>query len=372
MIKKIFIGLFGLLVLSISGLVIYKIKTVPEQIIPYPYVLQASLSNLETENKIALMGDKMGKKLAQYLPILEESMSKGLAKPIKIEDYTEAHEGLHRTFAKLKSLKSLPKIILYHGGSEEFYEKKFYSKDAKRILRNFRIYDDSTVQTALLFSPFMSHFIYKRVNRIELPNHPMIDDSNYASSELFLRQEVEFKLYSEEFKEFVQYIKSKDSILILISIPYNLDVPPRRVCESSITDDFKEAKTKIEALKQSGDYKSLLSLLNETIKNNPGNAELYFELGMALKNLGRKPEGITNIELSMAYDCDLWRGGEIYNTIARTIAAKEEIFYFDFSQLIKDQWGMNELFSDDFYPQNVYYEKAMENLGGLLKQQLKI
>jgi tetratricopeptide (TPR) repeat protein len=200
----------------------------------------------------------------------------------------------------------------------------------------------------------------------------MIDDSNYASSELFLRQEVEFKLYSEEFKEFVQYIKSKDSILILISIPYNLDVPPRRVCESSITDDFKEAKTKIEALKQSGDYKSLLSLLNETIKNNPGNAELYFELGMALKNLGRKPEGITNIELSMAYDCDLWRGGEIYNTIARTIAAKEEIFYFDFSQLIKDQWGMNELFSDDFYPQNVYYEKAMENLGGLLKQQLKI
>jgi tetratricopeptide (TPR) repeat protein len=372
MIKKIFIGIFGLLILSISAIVFYKIKTVPEQIIPYPYVLQTPMPQLETENKIALFGDKMGKKLAQYLPTLEESMSKGLAKSIKIEDYTEAHEGLHRTLVKLKSLKSLPKVILYHGGSEEFYEKKFYSNDGKRILRNFRIYDDSTVQTALLFSPFMSHFIYKRINRIDLPSHPMIDDSNYASSELFLRQEVAFKLYAEEFKEFVQYIKSKDSILILISIPYNLDIPPRRVCESSLTDNFKEAKPQIEALKQSGDYKSLLSLLNETIKNNPGNAELYFELGMALKNLGRKPEGITNIELSMAYDCDLWRGGEIYNTIARTIAAKEEIFYFDFSQFIKDQWGMNELFSDDFYPQNVYYEKAMENLGGLLKQQLKI
>ncbi|MFZ4713538.1 MAG: hypothetical protein ACOYL6_07500 [Bacteriovoracaceae bacterium] len=372
MLKKILFYTFVLVIAGTTAFVVYKFKTVPEQIVPYPYVLIAPPPVLSGTSSIALMGDRMGKKLGGYLPFLEEAMSKGLATPLKIDNYTAAHEGLHRTLQKLKSLKKMPKIILYHGGSEEFFEKKFRSKDAKKILQNFTLYGKSAVQTALLFSPMVSHFIYQAVDRIDLNASPMYDDSSYEASEALLRLEVEFKLYTQEFQEFVEYVKSHDSVLILISTPYNLDVIPRKVCESSITSDYKAQLPNIENLKKEGDYKSILSLITDVLKTTPGNAILHYELGMALKNLGRKNEAIDELELAMAYDCELWRGGEVFNTITRRIAAKEEIFYFDFSQYVKDQWGMNELFFDELYPQNLYYERAMGNLGSLLKQHLKI
>jgi tetratricopeptide (TPR) repeat protein len=128
----------------------------------------------------------------------------------------------------------------------------------------------------------------------------------------------------------------------------------------------------IQKLKNAGDYKSLYNLLDQLIKSNPGNAALYYEMGLTLKNMNRPKEGINYIQFSMAYDCEVWRGGEIYNVIAKRVAESNEVFYYDFSQMLKDQWGKNELYYDELYPQNLYYEQTMTSLGEVLKQTLKI
>lgn len=359
--------------LSVIGFVAHKIITMPSQSIPYPYVFESLPKPTIPElTNVVLLGDRMGNKLGTYIPLLEESISKGLNKGIKITNLTADHEGLHRTLIKLKSLKPFPKVVLFHGGSEEYLEKKFATKDAPIILHNFGLYQKDSVQTALLFSQETSKFIYAPVERIKLTPEYTPSLERYTDSEILTRQEVMFKIYEKEFAEFIEYTKAHDSILVIISTPLNLDIPPKRPCEMEDYSSFNEKKETLESLKKTGDFKSAYNLLMELAPTNQGNAEYFFELGQILKNLNQKNQGIAEIEKSMAFDCKLWRGGEIYNVIQKRAAGKYEVFYFDFSQMLKDQWGNNLTFFDELYPQDFYYQKAVNILGSMLKKYFKI
>ena len=79
----------------------------------------------------------MGHNLNAYLPSLIKDISSNLAEVIKVFNWSRKNEGMHRTLSKIKSLKNLPEIIIYHGGSEEFFEKTFFIKDKKTILAIF-------------------------------------------------------------------------------------------------------------------------------------------------------------------------------------------------------------------------------------------
>lgn len=365
------LGLLGFL--SVAGFIGHKIFTMPSQSIPYPYVFESIPKPTIPElTNVVLLGDRMGAKFSAYIPLLEESISKGLNKGIKITNLTSAHEGLHRTLIKLRSLKPFPKVVLFHGGSEEYLEKKFETKDAEKILHNFKLYQKDSVQTALLFSQETSKFIYTPIERVKLTPDYNPSFENYPDQDLLARQEVMFKIYEKEFQELVEYTKAHDSILVVISTPLNLDIAPKRPCELADYSSFTDKKNELENLKKSGDFKSAYNLLMEIASDNQGNAEYFFELGQVLKSLSQKNEGIIEIEKSMAFDCKLWRGGEIYNVIQKRASAKAEIFYFDFSQMLKDQWGGNLTFFDEIYPQDFYYQKAVNVLGSMLKKYFKI
>ena len=66
----------------------------------------------------------MGSALQRFLPEMIERLSKDLNEPIKIYNWSKPNEGLHRTISKLKSLKKLPPMVIFHGASQEFFEKK--------------------------------------------------------------------------------------------------------------------------------------------------------------------------------------------------------------------------------------------------------
>lgn len=367
----LFILLAGFI--GIASFIAHKIITMPSQGIPYPYVFESIPKPAIPElTNVVLLGDRMGVKFATYIPLLEEAISKGLNKGIKITNLTSTSEGLHRTLIKLKSLKPFPKVVIFHGGSEEYLEKKFETKEAPKILHNFSLYQKDSVQTALLFSQETSKFIYTPVERVKLSPEFTPNFERYSDVEVLSRQEVLFKIYEKEFAEFVEYTKAHDSILVIVSTPLNLDVPPKRPCELADYSSFNEKQPAIEALEKAGDFKGAYNQLMELAPTNQGNAEYYFDLGQVLKNLNQKAQGISEIEKSMAYDCRLWRGGEIYNVIQQRAAAKAEVFYFDFSQMLKDQWGNNLTFFDELYPQDFYYQKAVNILGSMLKKYFKI
>jgi hypothetical protein len=61
---------------------------------------------------------------------------------LKVKILAEKGEGLHRTLHRLKMLKALPPIIIYHGGSEELFEKSFLSSEYSAIMENIKIYED--------------------------------------------------------------------------------------------------------------------------------------------------------------------------------------------------------------------------------------
>lgn len=366
--------IIGLLaVLSLVGFVGHKLMTMPSQSIPYPYVFESvPKPQIPELSNVVLLGDRMGVKLSAYIPLLEESISKGLNKGIKITNLTSQNEGLHRTLIKLKNLKPFPKVVLFHGGSEEYLEKKFETKETEKILHNFKLYQKDSVQTALLFSQETSKFIYTPVERVKLTPEFKPSYDHYSDQDLLARQEVMFKIYEKEFQELVEFTKAHDSILVIISTPLNLDIPPKRPCELADYSDFQTKKEELANLKKAGDLKSAYNLLVEQAPRNQGNADYFFELGQVLKDMNQKDEGALEVEKSMAFDCKLWRGGEIYNVIQKRAAAKAEVFYFDFSQMLKDQWGNNLTFFDELYPQDLYYQKAINVLGSMLKKYFKI
>jgi hypothetical protein len=48
------------------------------------------------------------------------------------------------------------------------------------------------------------------------------------------------------------------------------------------------------------------------------------------------------------------------------------VILFDFAILLENEWTNNITFFDEYYPQNLYYEQAMKQLGDAIKLILKL
>jgi hypothetical protein len=73
-----------------------------------------------------------------------------------------------------------------------------------------------------------------------------------------------------------------------------------------------------------------------------------------------------------AYDCNPWRATELHNSIIRKVAKQHQILLFDFAKVMEDDYGKNTTFFDETHPQNLYYDKGMEQLGLVIKSILKL
>ncbi len=139
-------------------------------ITPFPYSFNTNAekaleSELESAGsaKILIVGDKMGANLSVYTPELALELAKNFKSPPVIFNWSKPNEGLHRTLFKLKSLKKLPSIIIYHGASSELFEKTFNVQDAKAIEKNFATYDDEKIISLIITFPWLSKILYKKM-----------------------------------------------------------------------------------------------------------------------------------------------------------------------------------------------------------------
>lgn len=377
MIKKIFI-LTLVLLLCAGGYVFWIFSTKRTLLTPYPYqftlnaqkALESELKDAEAA-KILIVGDQMGANLSAYTPSMIENLAQSFKAPPKIYNWSKPHEGLHRTLFKLKSLKKLPSIIIYHGASSELFEKTFSVTDKKAIFKNFEAFDDEKTISLIITFPWLSKILYQKMDYYDLGS--LTEYKNLLPGPSRLEEkEVAFKLFDYEMREMIDLVKDKKSNLILITTPLNLEVHPKETCQQSTSNTVIEAQQEIEELIKAGNgkaaYPKALELSNETYSN----AKSFYLLGMASIGMGDLAMARSALWKATVFDCANWRGNAVYNGIMRGLAEKRQVVLIDFDQYMASAISREGLFSDEIFPQNIFYQNMVNELLESLKKILII
>ena len=367
------------LLLVSTGAYLYKTYASNRTLItPFPYSFNPnakhSLENeliLAQSATILIVGDRMGEVLSKYTPELSDELAHSFKNPPKIVNWSKPHEGLHRTLYKLKSLKKLPPIIIYHGASSELFEKTFAVADKEAIFKNFSYYDNENIISLIITFPWLSKIIYKKMQYMELG--PIKEyQSQLTSSEKIIEKEVSFKFFDYELREMIDLIKDNKSNLILITTPLNLEIRPHETCAHSSSIGVIELQQELEKLIEEGNFKKAypkaLELSNETYSN----ALSFYLLGKASLGLGDLPMARESFQKATVFDCANWRGNAVYNSIMKSAAKKRQVTLIDFDQYMASSLSKDGLFIDDLFPQNVFYQSMISELKESLNKILSV
>lgn len=366
LVKKILLALL----VAVIALVVIKARGRPTQVVPYPYVINIKDLNPPegTEQAdVLILGDTMGLSFGPYQEILVNTASQGLAADLKVVNWSWTHEGLHRSLAKLKSLARLPKVVLYFGGSDELKERPFIPTESKEILRNFELYANARIATAVTLLPLTSRLIYQ--------SHPMKEIGEFKAAELEkdpqIHQrnlEIHYKIFEHELKDFVGHARSKGSIPLLMTYPINLQITPRQVCNNTQTTEVVSQLEQKKAQLNQQRFKEAYADLSELAPALVANADAWYMLGIAAQSMGRREEALQALTKAKMFDCDPLSSGPVFNAIMRKVSQETGVFLIDFDKMMEGQYGRSELFLSDRFPQNLYYQALAKDTAKVIRQ----
>ncbi len=374
MLKKVLFLFFALFTLAIASggyLIFQRFSRNPQQITPYPYRFSGPAASLKLDAPILIVGDRMGEYFAKFKEHLALSISVGLSTPIKIQSSARSGHALHRTLHELRSLTQWPQIVIYQGGSEEFNEPKFELESIPKIKKNFSLYRDDRIETAVILWPWLSRIIYEPLKRTELPPTPQ--PAGPPSEEDYLkRMDTEFMLYEQQLIQLVNMSKDRSTLLILTTTPLNLDIPPKKVCEFTSNMDLEKEIFDIKEMLKANNPKNAYARSSKLLEKYSGNALLFYIHGQTARRVGLLDDARKTLREATAFDCGSWRASEVQNAIIRKVANEQQTILFDFALLLEKDYSLNTTFFDEIYPQNLYYEKGSEQLGMVIKAILKL
>ncbi len=371
--KKILSGLLSLILLAIitGGIFVFiRYKKNPEQIVPYPYTFQSSYPEIPLEAPILITGDRMGVYFAKFSKNLANAISVNLENAIKVQSIAQKGHGIHRTLHQLRSLKQWPQILIYQGGSEEFSEIKFNLSEISKINTNFSRYSDDRIETMLILYPWLSKIVYEPIEQMVFNQE--VKPFEYEQKNYLRRLETELLLYRQHLIQLVAMARDRNTLLILSTTPINLDMAPKVICEFATTTSIEADILTLRDLIAAKNPKSAYALVSKLSAQNPTNAEILFLHGQVAKSLGKLSEAKSKFLESSAYDCLPWRVTELQNSIIRKVAQDHQIPLFDFAGLLEQNYDNGVTFFDEHYPQNIYYEQAMTQLGLVIQKILKL
>lgn len=381
MIKKI-LAVLVILLIAVGGLYAYKLNEKRTLITPYPYAItpvwDAQFAKIEAQNiksaemaKILIVGDRMAKSLVPYEQSLQDTFGTGLRAPPTIFNWAEKNEPLFRTLYKLKKLNKLPPLIVYFGASSELYERKFDVNDRKAILKNFEKFDDEKIISLIITFPWLSKYFYRKMNYVDL-GAPVEYQNNLPSTQKLEEKEVSFKLFEYETNELINYVKDKKSNLVFITTPINLESEPKEICTHSSTPDLVGLQQEIAEQIKQGNFKTAYPQALELASETYGNAMTFYLLGKAALGLGDLKTARESLLKATVFDCATWRGNAVYNAILRKAAARNLVSVVDFEQTMNGQLSNEGLFMDDIYPQGLFNQNMIKELGDILKKILSV
>ncbi len=372
MLKKIFIALAVLFVIS-GVYLLWRFQDARTLITPYPYSFteQASKSiaaelNTAEEAKVLIVGDRMGKALDPYIPSINQELSNTFKTAPKIYNWSAPNEGLHRTIFKLKSLKKLPPVIVYHGSSTELNERIFAIEDKAAIFKNFNHYDNEKMISLIITFPWISRILYTKMNYFELGKYQEYVN-RLNSTQRIDEAEISFKIYQYQFLELIEYIKEQKSSLVIITTPLNLETRPKEICSHATSNQVVEVQQEIENLIKEGNFKEAYPKAFELADVTPGNALSFHLLGQSALRLGKTVEAKQALLKSTVFDCSHWRGNAVYNAIMRNLGGKNLNTIIDFDQYMAASINKDGLFIDEIYPQTIFYQTIAHDLVEAIK-----
>lgn len=341
----------------------------------FPYELKSHNQFTGETSPIIILGDRMATHLKKYQNYFADIISQKLTKSIKITNHAVSGEGLHRTVAKLRSFKSPPLVIIYQGGSEEFREKKFILSEYDVIKKNLKTYKNDIAQSLMMFFPSLANLFYVPVKKITLTSE-MIDQNHDVISEnqdSFIKiLEIETQLYELHLNELIKLSLEYNSLLILVTTPVNLNAPPKRTCEFSTSPEIEKKIELLRQLLKENNPKEAYSISQSLIQKASSHAHLFFIHGQIAKRLGKHQEALSFLKKAASFDCSFWRSTPIHNSIMRKIAHKNKVMLFDFAKITNQDISEPNIFYDDIYPEKIYYEIGLRQLGLLIKKILKL
>lgn len=367
MIKKFFI-IITILLISAGGYFYWVTSFNRILITPFPYSFNINAKNALAREiqsasaaKILIVGDRMGENLSAYTPEIINELAKNFKSPPEIYNWSRPNEGLHRTLFKLKSLNKLPSIIIYHGASSELYEKTFSVHDHKAIEKNFTTYDDEKLISLIITFPWLSKILYKKMDYYDLGAIKEYKN-RLPGTQKIQEKEISFKLFDYGLRELIDLVKDKNSNLILITTPLNLEIEPREVCAQSTSNSVIEVQQEIEELIKEGNFKAAYPKIVELTAETYSNAKSFHLLGKVSLGQGNLAQARSAFQKATVFDCANWRGNAVYNAIMISQAKKNQLMLIDFDQYMSSALSREGLFNDDIFPQNIFYQSMVVEL----------
>ena len=349
---------FIVLILVGGGGLLASFLVSQEGFTPHPYRFESFEPAGKDEaavSDILILGDRMGERLSYYTPSWEEKRG------WKVYNWSESGEGLHRVLNKLRHLSRLPPVVIYHGGVDEFYEKKFHpGKDYQKIRQNLIIHQkNKKTLWAKQFPRLTAFFLYPSSGTTALPENPRLNIDDYKAFEKQRQMELVYHFYKLEFQELSFLFKGKESVLIVIPPPLNLDRVPGRVCDNAATRIGTVRQKQLKELLDRGELARAATLSDGLVRDFPGNALSFYLRGQSYKRMGQLRKAKASLYRAGLYDCDTSRGSIIFNKIMLTLAEKQNLTIVDFNSIVNNNFGEEKLFIEDLYPKKAYYQQLI-------------
>lgn len=370
--------LFIFLLLGCVGYLAFRVNKNPERIYPYTYTLSGSPKQEElqqlNQTQVLMIGDRLALDMNKYADELIKSASANIIEPIKFNIWAQNGLGLHRVLGRLKSLENFPAVVIYYGASEEFYETRTHVLQYQDYLRNKFLYEHEVVSSLLLAWPLLSRVIYWPYHffNFDLANDPTVGPIVGAGPGKLEQMEMLYQVFEWEMEELVSLIKEKNSKLVIVTPPINLDVPPKANCslsdDSTIRSKLVAQRDALKAGKSKEAYDELKIIAEQTVAN----AHAFYLYGQAANQLGRTSEAKKALTKAATVDCATWRASPIFNAIIRKTAQKHSLNLVDYDQQLNAMYGQNVLFFDPINPQNVYNRAMMTKLGELIARLMNL
>lgn len=353
------------IVLAALGYVGYRYSVNPQTIYPYPYEkIKVSPAEIKeaSDADVIILGDSAGKFLMEYMPRFIEETQKKLRKPLVIYDWSAPGENLAHVTAKVKSLKKMPLLFIYHGGLDELTRRRFDKKNVVTLFKNIKLTKDENFLTTIYSAPILSRILYWPMAKVEMgpgaPTYPL----DLQSTVVIKYLEAIYSIYKWEATELTDFLKLNDAQIWFIPQAYNLTERPVRVCEATINLEVEKALDKANEYIKEKKTKDALKIIKAVLMENKSHALALHTMGNLLVAQGQFQDAKRAYFQSMIYDCGMTRSNPVMLKILMEQFEKKDFKIFDFNRTVTSFVGRNILFEGPRKPQSIYYERLIDKM----------
>ena len=312
----------------------------------------------------------MGNGIAEYItPVLEEigDKYKDLYRGgLKVYNWSEKNESIHRTLHKWKSLNKKPIITIFIGGEAEFYERKFLVKDTDKIKDNINKVKDPKLATIFSLLPQVAPYILNSVNKfiydINLPSKTDFPLKDLSGKDSLKYIEFNLKLFKYFLNELVMAVKSSNKKIIFISYPANPKNKYHRVCQAAQTSTIADTLYEINEELKNKNNDQALNLARILSQKALGNAEVFYKRAELEEASGNFQAALRLYELSHLFDCETKEANKVTNKIIQQVSEDYGTPFIDLYSIMISDFGKGPLFFDGKIPQEKYFSKLKKSL----------